>query len=245
MNEGYEQGGGGKVEEVANAPRNSDVAVKFNDIEFTVPKGEHDSSEIVATNELMAPEKNKTGEKDPSLREIGRERIARVGSFFSNMKEGFRNKVSSAGEGLRSVANKAKEIGIAGVETVMATPEALKRGVEYSVGAYEKSKEACLTVRDKVVEVKNSVVEGGKNAIESGIQTLSDAKDSTIEFGNQALYRASERVSRPFMEFQTRRLLQSLQHVAGLVEKGKVNREEYNKLESLVNQMQGLRALAS
>jgi len=223
----------------------SPVAVEENPLEE-----EGNSAEKSEDNaEIMALKENNTEEKDPSLREIGRERIARVGSFFSNMKEGFRNKVSSAGEGLRSVANKAKEIGIAGVETVMATPEALKRGVEYGVGAgvvaYEKSKEACLTVRDKVVEVKNSVVEGGKNAIESGIQTLSDAKDSTIEFGNQALYRASERVSRPFMEFQTRRLSQSLQHVAGLVEKGKVNREEYNKLESLVNQMQGLRALAS
>jgi len=223
----------------------SPVAVEENPLE----EEGNNTEKSEDSAEIMALEESNTEEKDSSLREIGRERIARVGSFFSNMKEGFRNKVSLAGEGLRSVANKAKEIGIAGVETVMATPEALKRGVEYGVGAgvvaYEQSKEACLAVRDKAVEVKNSVVEGGKNAIESGIQTLSDAKDSTIEFGNQALYRASERVSRPFMEFQTRRLSQSLQHVAGLVEKGKVGREEYSKLESLVNQMQGLRALAS
>ena len=72
MKESFEQRGGGQAEKVeasigehfnnyaervAQAARNSDVAVKFNDIEFTVPKGEHDSAEIVATWEKLSDER--------------------------------------------------------------------------------------------------------------------------------------------------------------------------------------------
>jgi hypothetical protein len=41
---------------VVQVASDSDVAVEFNDIKFTVPKGNHDSSEIVATWEKLSNE---------------------------------------------------------------------------------------------------------------------------------------------------------------------------------------------
>lgn len=80
-------------------------------------------------NRESAPEAgSESAEKRPSLREVGRERIKKIGSFFSRVKEGFENKTRQAGEAVSSAVNGAKKIGIAGFETGMATPEAVGRG---------------------------------------------------------------------------------------------------------------------
>ena len=42
---------------VALLARSSDVAVKFNDIEFTIPQGEHDSTEIIKVYEKISDDK--------------------------------------------------------------------------------------------------------------------------------------------------------------------------------------------
>lgn len=186
-------------------------------------------------------------EQESSLREIGRERIERIGSFFSRMKEGFKNKAMQAGEAVSLAASRAKDIGIAGFETVMATPEAIGRGIEFGVGAaemaYQKSKETVVAAKDKVIEAKNAVIQKGKDGIERGVRTIVDAKDATIEFGNRALYHAAERVSRPFLEFQSRRLSHTLRYMAERVEHGKARQEDYEEVKRLLAHMEGLGAI--
>lgn len=192
-------------------------------------------------------ESEKGQEQEPTLREVGRERIERIGSFFSRMKEGFKDRVRRTGEAISSAAGKAKEIGVAGLETVMAAPEAIQRGVEFTVGAgvmaYEKGKKTVIAAKDKVIEAKDAVVQKGKDAVEWGIQTCVDAKDATIEFGNRALYHAAERISRPFLKFQSRRLSHSLRYMAERVERGKVNMEDYDEVRRLLNHLEGLGAI--
>ncbi|OHA88780.1 MAG: hypothetical protein A2653_03195 [Candidatus Zambryskibacteria bacterium RIFCSPHIGHO2_01_FULL_43_25] len=194
-----------------------------------------------------AIEPEPTEEQEPSIREIGRERIEKIGSFFSNIKEGFKNKARQAGEAVLRAAGRAKEAGIAGLETAMATPEIIGRGIEYGVGAtvvaYEKSKETAIAARDRVVEAKDAVIQKGKNAVEQGIRTVVDAKDATIEFGNRALYRAAERVSRPFLEFQSRRLSQTLQYVAERIERGEARIDDFDQVRRLLDHLEGLKTV--
>lgn len=182
-----------------------------------------------------------------SFQEIGRERIERIGSFFSRMKEGFKDKVRRAGETVSAAAGRAKEIGISTLETAMAAPEIAKYGIETAVGAgvvaYEKSKETVIAAKDRVVEAKDAVVQRGKDAIESGVQAVADAKDATMEFGNHALYRAAERISRPFIEFQSRRLSSTLRYVAEQVDRGKASPEDLEKVSRLLNQLKGIEAI--
>ncbi|MEA2715576.1 MAG: hypothetical protein QOG91_604 [Candidatus Parcubacteria bacterium] len=188
-----------------------------------------------------SPESRSKKEKEPSVREVGRDRIDRIGSFFGRMKEGFKNKAGRAGEAISKAAGRAKDIGIAGMETVMGAPEAIGRGVEFGVGAlamtYEKSKDMVVGVKDKLIEAKNSVIARGKGAIEKGMQTVVDAKNATIEFGNRALYRASERISRPFLNFQNRRLEHTVRYVNERVDRGKANKSELAEVKRLLQRL--------
>lgn len=199
---------------------------------------------------FLTPEektKNEEIKHEPSLREMGRARIERIGSFFSSAKENLKNKAKRAGESISGAAGRVKEIGIAGLEMAMATPEAIGRGVEFGVGAtemaYQKSREAAIATKEKVIEKKNAVIQKGKDGIELGVQTAVDARDATLEFGNRALYRAAERVSRPFLEFQGRRLSHTLRYMAERVERGKVSKEDYEEVKRLLAHMEGLRAI--
>jgi hypothetical protein len=184
---------------------------------------------------------------EPSLREVGRARMERIGSFFTRMKDGIGNKVREAGESVTSAAMRAKELGVAGFETVMAAPEAITRGVEYGVGAvtvaYEKSRDAVLAAKNGVVEAKNELVQSGKSAVQRGVESVVEAKHRTVEFANRALYRAAERVSRPFLEFQSRRLSHTLHFMAERMEKGTVRKEDFAEFQKIYEHMKGLGAV--
>lgn len=188
---------------------------------------------------------------DLSLREIGRERIDKIGAFFSRTKESFRDKIARTGEVISGAVGKAKELGIAGVETVLATPEALMRGVEYGVGAgvksYETVKDAAVNAKQEVIRVKNEIIQEGKSAITNGVRSVAEAKNATVEFGHRALYRAAERVSRPFVNFQAARLEDTLRlatkRVDERLEKGKATLDDFRELLKMKEQLIGLQAI--
>lgn len=188
---------------------------------------------------------------EPSLREIGRERIDKIGAFFSRAKEGFKSGVIRAGEALAGAAHKAKEIGIAGVETVLATPEAVVRGAEYSVGAavksYEAVRDTAQNAKQEVFRVKNEIIQEGRSAIGNGVRAVAEAKNATVEFGHRALYRAAERVSRPFVNFQAARLEDTLRLVTERVnkrlEKDRATVDDFRNLLKMAEQLRGLQAL--
>lgn len=187
-------------------------------------------------------------EQEPSVREIGRERIDKIGAFFSRAKEGFKDKVRQTGQVISGAVGRVKELGIAGVETVMGAPEAGLRALEYGVGAtavaYEKSREAVSHVKNEVVRVKNEVLEQGASAVENGIRTVTDAKNTTMDFGERALYRAAERIAKPFVAFQARRLQELSARVeARLNAGGAAKREDLNEILNIVTQMKGLENL--
>lgn len=207
-----------------------------------------EEEQIQNPGEVAPPVAAETVEQEPSIREIGRERIDKIGAFFSRAKEGFKDKVRQTGQAISGAVGRVKELGIAGVETVMGAPEAGMRALEYGVGstvvAYEKSKEAVSHVKNEVVRVKNEVLEQGASAIENGVKTVVEAKNATLDFGERAFYRAAERMSKPFVAFQASRLQELSARVeARLNAGGAAKREDLNEIMSIVTQMKGLERL--
>jgi hypothetical protein len=163
--------------------------------------------EAEAENGISPEDQSEEAEQKSWYRQAGSERIKRVGSFFSRMKDNFREKMSRTGSAVSMAAKRAKEAGIVGLETVMATPELIRRGIDVTADA-------------------------GLNAY-----------DATVEFGNRALYSAAEKVSKPFLEFQRRRLSHALEHMAKRVERKNMTQEHYDEAEGLLRHLNDLLAI--
>lgn len=200
-----------------------------------------DTNPSVETPKVM----EKTAEA-PSLREVGRARIERIKGFFSGAKENLKAKLSRARDGIAAAGKRAGELGIAGLETVLAAPEAISRGVEYTVGAietrYNNAKDAVRQKRESLVAAKNSLVERGQNAVKNGIETVVDAKNAAVQFANESMARAAEKMASPFLRFQEKRIAAALRVVADRVEKGTMSPEDARPLEALLAQLRTLNA---
>lgn len=194
--------------------------------EIQTPVGSEATEEVSESEKETATEEQVRSTEDMSLREIGRERMKKIGGLFSGVRE------------------KIKKVAIAGTELAMAAPEMAKRGVEAGVGAvevaYKEGKELALDARDRLALEVNELIRKGVETVEKAKQAVVDAKDTTIEFGNRALYRASEKISQPFIRFQTKRMEGTVKRMNSWAERGKVRREDLEKMQKLLDHHKGL-----
>lgn len=203
-------------------------------------------SNKIAEAPVEAPQVVEKTAEAPSLREVGRARIEKIKGFFSGAKENLKAKLGRARDGIAAAGKRAGELGIAGLETVLATPEAVSRGVEYTVGAietqYNSARDLVKQKRDNLITAKNSLIERGQNAVKSGVEAVVDAKNATVQFAHESMARAAEKMATPFLRFQEKRIAAALRVMADRIEKGTMSPEEARPLEALLAQLQTLTA---
>jgi len=118
-------------------------------------------------------------EKKSWYRQAGSERIERIGSFFSQIKGGFREKIGRTGRAVSMAVQRAKEVGIAGFETVMATPELIRHGIDVTA--------------DAGLNAYDATVEFGNRALYSAAEKVSKP---FLEFQRSRLSHALEHMAR-------------------------------------------------
>jgi hypothetical protein len=198
-------------------------------------------------NTAPVAEMSKAVEQGPSFREVGRARMEKIGGFFFRAKERIQSKFKQVGGGLASMATRAKEIGIAGVEFVLATPEMAMAGAETVVGAveagYNRAKDRVNQTKDNLVAKKNGLMEGGKEAIANAVEAVKDARDATSQFAQESLYNAADRIAKPFLEYQRKKLEKLVGVLEKRAERGTVPVEKVEGLKYLLAQYEAVLAV--
>ncbi|MEX0931118.1 MAG: hypothetical protein WDZ88_00010 [Candidatus Paceibacterota bacterium] len=190
---------------------------------------------------------NKEGarEGEPSLREIGRERITKIGNFFNKFKESFQSNLFVAGGSMSRLLQKIRTTGVAGAEMLMAGPEVAVRAVEAGVGSvakgYEKGTDVLRAIKNKILEAKSNLLRKGRDGIEKAVEAVVDLKKAVVEAGNHALYNFVDKITRPFIAFQSERLKSTARYMEEQVKKGKCPAEELEGVQKKLSHLAGLK----
>ncbi len=217
-----------RKEDADTLPREEEVQAQ-EEVREGVPK------ENILHNEAEATAETSEGEmeKEPTLREIGRERIGKIGEFFKGIKESLKRRIVGTGDGISRAISRVKELGVAGAEVVMAGPEVVTRGIEAGVGAveygYGKGIEKIANIKKRITDAKDTLIRKGKEGIDNGIQAMIDARDAVSEYGNQILLHSAEKISKPFLRFEEERVRHTVAYMDKQVRRGKVNPGELDR----------------